>query len=963
MEPITLFGGIAAAGAAAAMTGVGLRLGARLIPLTLQARRDLKTLRNSPQVRLRQLTAEADRTRQHLARPEGRRRDSSIVGFYQDCLRHADGSYTRLYEIRLQPTMLAEESFVERRCDDFARMLCQELPKGTMVQVRYRVAPDPGRVVARMLRERKFAGAHPPAVQILDHELAHHHALCEGGFLRYDVALLAVRVPARHESDAQSRGLTAFLPDFFAHLRHGSAIDALKTAPAHPAFRGIVDRLQAHEIEAWHKAEMVMRRIELECPLELRQFTGRELFEVLYRSHNLSAKIVPNVSIYPGDDIREYLCQDSIESREQYVLHGNVPVAMISMFVPPDGGIYADSIRTLTARADLTFPHTLVTEYIALDPDEVKKDLKKRAHQVEQETKKADGSARRDHDARAALNDLEQVLDHISRSREAIVQCRCYALVYGDPLNPPAEAKRVEEEIERRAEVLESALKRVEGADVKREAPEALHCLYRYTLLGEMSPQPTGREMQEGAHSLAALAPLETAWPGSAFPHTVFGTVSGRQTGLNLWDKSEQSEINSPLIPILGTTGAGKSTLGAVLITGALGAKPGCRVVAVDYKRSLAPLAEVLGARYFTLAPEDKRTINIWDFPELYEGGELPEEMETLILMDAMTLLGVKPDDDRSPVVLTKCIRAVLKNYAKKNGPDKPRKEPTYTNLWTLLENFESANALEVQCARDLASKLKVHLDDPHLNAPTHPDFDRWSPFDVYELDSLHKFSPLKRQVLASRIATRVIRSIGRKNEDGEFTPTLLVFDEAHEYPKEFPGLMRVIGKGARHGRKENVVTLVITHTWDDFDGIHDITATAGVKFIGLQACDITKLAHDARLSDRAVKAIHSIRNANGLHTQWVLVLGSGERQQVEMVQVELSPVQYWIYTTNADERNARSKVMRLTGCTMADAVAWLAGHYPRGLVSEGLLDIDESLLMAMRAEGVTRQPGEAGVR
>ena len=71
------------------------------------------------------------------------------------------------------------------------------------------------------------------------------------------------------------------------------------------------------------------------------------------------------------------------------------------------------------------------------------------------------------------------------------------------------------------------------------------------------------------------------------------------------------------------------------------------------------------------------------------------------------------------------------------------------------------------------------------------------------------------------------------------------------------------------------------------------------------------------------------------------------------MVQVELSPVQYWIYTTNADERNARSKVMRLTGCAMADAVAWLAGHYPRGLVSEGLLDIDESLLPMAQQPGL----------
>ena len=54
-----------------------------------------------------------------------------------------------------------------------------------------------------------------------------------------------------------------------------------------------------------------------------------------------------------------------------------------------------------------------------------------------------------------------------------------------------------------------------------------------------------------------------------------------------------------------------------------------------------------------------------------------------------------------------------------------------------------------------------------------------------------------------------------------------LVFDEAHRYGREFPGLMKVIGRGARQGRKANVVTVVLTYTYDDFEGIHDITSTA----------------------------------------------------------------------------------------------------------------------------------------
>jgi hypothetical protein len=284
MDPFAIIGGIAAAGTA----GAGLRLGARLIPIGFEAHRDLQRLRHGAAHRLREESAELRAAQRQLARPEGRRRESSIVGLYEDCLRHADGAYTRLYEIALEAAMLADDREVERRCDDFARMLCIELPKGTMVQVRYRVDRDSGRAIAEHLRERRYANVYPLAAQLHDFNLAHHHALAESGLYRYEKALLAVRVPASHAADAQSRGLSAFLPDLFGQLGQGgikSFLQTLKGSPSHPAFRGVVDRLKAHEAEAHRQVRQVMRRIEMECPVELRPLAGRELWEVLYGSH------------------------------------------------------------------------------------------------------------------------------------------------------------------------------------------------------------------------------------------------------------------------------------------------------------------------------------------------------------------------------------------------------------------------------------------------------------------------------------------------------------------------------------------------------------------------------------------------------------------------------------------------------------------------------------------------------
>ena len=943
MDPFAIAGGIVAAGVA----GVGLRLGARLIPIGLHAYRDLQALHQHPEVQLRRRVVEMDAARRALPKPEGQRRESSIAGIYDDCLRHTDGSYTRIYELELQSTMLAGDEEIERRCDDFARMLCADLPAGTIVQIRYSVTGDPGLVIADHVQELG-SNTHPPASLLHRLNVEHHLIRAANGYYRYEKALLAIRVPARHKTDGQSSGISAFLPDLFAEMSKGGLgglARTLKASSSHRAFRGVVDRLKDDEAEVCRQAERIMRSMELECPLTLKQLTGRELWAALYRSHNLNAPSAPNVPIRPGDDLRDYLCSETIEHRGWYMLHGSVPVSMVSMHVPPDGGIYADALRMLTARKDLAFPHTLCVEYVSLDPGEAKSQLMKRAKKVEQETRKADGTSRRDHDARTALEDIDTVLAHIAASREALYQCRCYALVYGEPIKTLADQKESLRLLERRTEVIESALKRIEGADVKREEPAALHCLYPGTILGEMSPAATGREMQEVAHSLAALTPLETAWQGSAHPHSMLSTISGRLIGFNAWDKSPRSNIKSPLALILGEPGSGKSTIAGMIITDALAALPNCRVHAVDFDNSLGPLADVLGARYFRLNPEDQRTINIWDFPELAAGETPPEEVVTLILMDTMLLAGVKDDDERSPVVLTKTIKSVLKNFMARNRPGQPKREPTLKHLVAKLRSYQFENDRDQACAEDLASKLDNYVGNPWLDAPTHQDFDQWSPFDVYELGSLEKFPPLVRQCLAGRIATRVIRSIGRKNADGELTPTLLVFDEAHRYPGEFPGMMKVIGRGARQGRKANVVTCVLTHTYDDFEGIHDITSTAGIKIIGLQTGDISRLVHDAKLTARAVSAIHAIRNVDGEHAQFVFALGSGINQQIEMIQVELSPLQLWIQTTNPHERNAREKVMRATGCSLIEAVTWLAEHYPRGLALSGLLEIDESLL------------------
>jgi hypothetical protein len=71
-----------------------------------------------------------------LRRPPGRRRDSSIVGIFNDALRHKDGALTVAYEVEMPATMFADDTVIDYRYDELARLLAFDKPAGTLIQFR-----------------------------------------------------------------------------------------------------------------------------------------------------------------------------------------------------------------------------------------------------------------------------------------------------------------------------------------------------------------------------------------------------------------------------------------------------------------------------------------------------------------------------------------------------------------------------------------------------------------------------------------------------------------------------------------------------------------------------------------------------------------------------------------------------------------------------------------------------------
>ncbi|MGH9754594.1 MAG: VirB4 family type IV secretion system protein [Blastocatellia bacterium] len=942
VDTITIVGGLTAATG----LGFGIGVGARLLRIQAAARRDLKRLRrNREEVGERLFDLEEQTT--DLSRPDGRKRDSSIAGIYDEVLRHVNGDYSCAWEAELEPTMLAHDQTIEARCDALARTLSVDKPPGTIIQFRFSSGSDPGHSILKHFKARgDGALAHPEASRLHASGLSLHGAAVSADRYRQSMLSVWARVPGKRKADDANVGLNAFIPRALGEIKRNgwsSVPTALRRGWEETADDGVVRRLVKDEIEAKEQAEKVFRLIARECPLSMKRLEGDKLWEAVYLGHRQDAQSVPILPSVFGLDVRNYLCCETVSCEGNYVMHGSHPAAVVSAFIPPQPFVTADALRAIVFNPALNFRHTMVAEFVYPDQRKIARQLDRRIRQVTRTSIRGDGRVKQSPEARASLTDLETVRDHITGSREALIEMRFYVIVYAPPIRAFGEKKELLRFLDRACEQVITALRSIPGVEAAREEPESLQTLYPKSLVGEANPRPTGREITEVAGSLAALIPTESAWEGARRPHMLCSTPTGRLIGIDFFDRAANP---SPLAIAMGASGSGKSVFVASIINSALATLPEAQVKAIDFGESFGPHVDAIGGRHLRFNVSDPRTINTWDYEGL-ERGKMPDEIQiALVVMEMMLLARVKADDSVAEDILTTLVTEVYRNEAPRNSRGGIKREPTLSNLLALLESYPFENQLVRDRAATLQLALEKYRGHQWIDAPTHPDFAAESSYDVYELDSLDNFPQDIREALAGRVASRVVRSIGRLKEDGTLTPTLLAFDEVWKIRDKYPRILDVIRRGARQGRKENVVTLLATQAYEDFEQLHDVTKNAGVKIIGKQIGDYSKLVSDAGLSENAAAAISAIRNVAGEYAQYVLTIGSGSDQIVEMIQVDLSPAELWTFTTNPNERNARARVSALRpDWSLGDVIEWLAAVYPRGLAAAGLVEIDETVL------------------
>jgi hypothetical protein len=368
-------------------------------------------------------------------------------------------------------------------------------------------------------------------------------------------------------------------------------------------------------------------------------------------------------------------------------------------------------------------------------------------------------------------------------------------------------------------------------------------------------------------------------------------------------------------------------------------------------------MCKLFGGRHINFAEAQPKPLNIWNYPGIETGSPASKRQSTFVLTDLLNLSRTPKTDTITYSIAKLIVTEVYKISERRNGPGRPKFQPTLSHFLDLLGSY-SWNETERAKASELFLKLNIYRNDSWLDAPTHPDFDSDSPFDVYELTSLSCLDEPVRESMGYRIAASIMQEIGEENEQGQKGAFLFVCDEMKEITKHFPAILDLIGNTALTGRKEGVVTLLMGQAYEHFSGSSDapnpigidLVKNSGVKFIGKQIGNFDLLARDCELPAETLAAVRSIRNPYGIYTQWVMVVGSGDDQLIEMATVSQSPVERWNSTTDANEQNARALAETLMeNQPFAFVLAWLASRYPLGLTAAGLTEISAEHLEKLR--------------
>ena len=894
-------------------------------------------------------------------RAGGRLFPTEVLGLEGNIIRYRDGSFAKAYRFEPANTLFDDERMTEQRIEELKTLLKFEKPEKTIIQFRFQTKPDDGSTLKNHIRTRNTEKSDSLASLLQATNLAVYEEAIKSGAIKAQTATVWIRVPTKHLDDKSI--LSRILPSLLREIKSVGVFNFLFSPiiSGKNAFaQGFLSREQKAEKYCREKALRVFQSFEANFPKELRlsELSAQGIFDEMFLSHRREHLEAPKLPNQKRIDVRRYLTSAEIKCDESnFVIHNGALASIVSLKTLPNGFVTADTMRYLTATRNLKFPHEIIVDLTTTEKTAAKKDLQKRIDRIDGSRNTWFGFKSLKKDAVVIKSDLENLLEQVEGDSEEICQIRLNVIVFGGVQTgkrPSIEQIKI---LDDRSDEVIASIRKKTGADAIREDAARQRAIYQRMLAGELSWRKTGQELVETADSVIAFVPTETNWKGSLRPHSIFTTPSATMFGLDLYDRAL---IKSPTVIVTAASGEGKSFLATMLITDIRAHRGQVKVRVMDYRYSFKPICRLFNGRHIEFNEQEPKPINIWNYPGI-ETGKMPSKRQlAMVLTDVLILSKTPKTDAITSAIAATVIDEVYKMASARNGAGRPKFQPTLGHFLDVLKSYHWSEAQKAR-ADELYLKLNIYRKDPWLNAPTHPDYDTNSMFDVFELSTIATLDEKIRESVGFRISAQIMQEIGEESDAGQKTPILFICDEVREINKHFPAIQELMAEASVTGRKEGLVTILFSQAYEHFTGTPehpnitgiDLVKNSGVKIIGKQIGGFERLADDCELSKETIAAVRAINNQYGRYTQWVMVLGSGNDKIIEMAEVHASPSMLWANTNDTNEANARRLLENLRpDLPLAIIVSHLAQKYPLGLTAVGLTGLSEPDLAELSAGG-----------
>lgn len=439
------------------------------------------------------------------------------------------------------------------------------------------------------------------------------------------------------------------------------------------------------------------------------------------------------------------------------------------------------------------------------------------------------------------------------------------------------------------------------------------------------------------ARMAADLIPLNRGFTTGDRPVSLFRNASGGLISVDLWD---MRHTTAPMVFISGKTGSGKSVLANHFIgTHALRGIP---VMVLDFGGSYRTLAELLKVPVYEMEPTRPRVLNPFQLYGVTVGDDgvvqVPSAEVRSRIKASIQPLFVRETDPggRLPDELNVLLGMALEQmFHMAHQARKPL--CTLSDLAKRLEQLPDTRPLQVR----LKQFLRGEEFGAWLDGPSEWSCD--STFFILDLRGIKKMSELARALLP--LAMGVIYDTATRNRG---QPKLLVFEELWQQ-LDTPEVLNMTIESFKTLRKEGAAVLGVSQSLADMASNKRaslaITQSVQTWFLFQQGDEDNRAIASETLKLTAGEAT-ILRELGGalkmgqdgqpeIYRECLMVRGEGDHRQAGRVRVQLTPEEYWLYTSDPRDNQVRQQAIEACGDVWL-ALQMLAGQYPCGATTTG---------------------------